>query len=71
MDIIGMLRSFFEVVIRVWDKLSGRSKRKLEIERMNLEEQSRQAQIVGDLNALRRIRGQIEDIDRKLSTGSY
>ena len=71
MDIIGLLRAAIELVLRVWGWVSGRSKQQLLSSRRELEEKSREAQLSGDLNALREIRAQIEEIDRRLDSGDY
>jgi len=56
------------VSFRVLDWLKGRPRQKLEDRRMVLEDQSRVAQIKGDIHELRRIRAQIEEIDRDIKS---
>jgi Flp pilus assembly protein TadB len=71
MAIISALQSIIALILKVWGWASGRAKQKLQNERVKLEEQSRQAQIDGDLDELRRIRGEIEELDHKLQSGDY
>lgn len=71
MGIIDLIRATIEFILRVWGWVSGRSKQKLHNERIALEEQSRQAQLDGDLNALRKIRASIEEVDRRIESGDY
>jgi hypothetical protein len=60
-----------DVVFRILDWSKGRPKAKLEDRRMILEDESRAAQIKGDVHEMVRVRAQIEDIDRKLKSGDY
>jgi len=53
-----------DVAFRVLDWVKARPQKRLEDRRKELEELSRIAQIKGDVNELRRIRAQIEEIDR-------
>lgn len=55
-----------EGVFRLSDWLKGRPYAKLEDRRMVLEDESRAAQIKGDVNEMRRIRAQIEEIDKDM-----
>lgn len=71
MDFVGLAKAALEFIMKVWGWASGISKRKLESNRRDLEEESRQHQLNGDLDQLRRVRGEIQEIDRKLSTGDY
>ena len=68
---IDLIRVAIEFILKVWGWVSGRSLQKLNSSRRALEEASRQAQIDGDLDELRRIRAEIEEIDRRISTGDY
>lgn len=68
MNWLALGAGVINLTIRIWDAVKDRPRKKLENERERLEEESRQAQIDGDLDELRRIRGEIEEIDRKLST---
>lgn len=56
---------------RIWDYVNGRPRAKLEDQRMMLEEESRTMQLTGDLVGLRRVRAQLEEIDRRLRTNDY
>jgi hypothetical protein len=67
----SLIESVLSILIRVWDLFSGRAKRKLETKRWQLEQDSRQAQIDGDLDDLRRIRAELDEVDRKLRDGDY
>jgi hypothetical protein len=69
--IIEAYNRTIDVVFRILDWMKGRPKAKLEDMRMLLEDESRTAQIKGDLNAMVRIRAQIENIDSKLKSGNY
>jgi hypothetical protein len=60
-----------DVIFRILDWMKGRPKAKLEEQRDELEIASRAAQIKGDIYEMRRIRAQIENIDRKLKSGDY
>jgi hypothetical protein len=71
MSILGLIQAAITFILKVWGWVSGRSKQKLIDRRMTLEENSRQAQIDGDLVELRRIRGEIEELDHKLQSGDY
>ena len=71
MGILGFIQATIIFILKVWGWVSGRSKQKLIDRRMALEEESRQAQIDGDLVELRRIRGEIEELDHKLQSGDY
>lgn len=71
---IGILEAYnktIDVVFRVLDWVKGRPKAKLEDHRKELEVESRQYQLNGDLDQLRRVRGEIQDIDRRLQSGDY
>lgn len=67
----AIIGPFITLILKIWDWLKGRPKQKLENRRMILEEESRQAQLIGDLDALRKARAEINDIDRRLATGDY
>ena len=56
------------VVFRVLDWTKGRPKAKLEDRRMVLEDESRVAQIKGDIHEMQRIRAQIEEVDRDIKS---
>lgn len=71
MDIVGLLRWGFEFGARVWASIANRKRNKLQKRRLELEKESKSAQVNGDLNALRIARAEIEEIDRKLTTGDY
>jgi len=60
-----------DAVFRILDWMKGRPKAKLEDRRMILEDESRAAQIKGDIHEMVRARAQIEDIDRRLKSGNY
>lgn len=53
-----------DALFRLSDWLKNRDKNKLADRRKKLEEMSRKAQIDGDLNELRRVRAEIEELDR-------
>ena len=53
---------------RLLDWIKGRPRGKLEDRRMVLEDESRVAQIKGDVHELRRIRAQIEEVDRDIKS---
>lgn len=59
------------LAFRVWDYVNGRPRARLNERRLVLEEESRTMQITGDLTGLRRVRAQLEEVDRKLRTGDY
>lgn len=67
----SFLSTAFALILRIWDLFSGRAKKKLEDRRLELEAASRQAQIDGDLDDLRKFRAEIDEIDRKLQSGDY
>lgn len=69
--IVDAFNNTLQLAFRVWDFISNRPKKKLKKRRLELEEQSRQAQLNGDLDELRKIRGQIEEIDRDLKSDNY
>ena len=71
MTIMSTLQSIIALILKVWGWVSGRAKQKLQNDRAALEERSRQAQIDGDLDELRRIRGEIEELDHRLQSGDY
>lgn len=71
MGVMAGIGPVMEFVNRVWDYVSGRPKKQLEKQRRELEEESRRAQLHGDLDALRVKRAEIAEIDRKLSTNDY
>lgn len=72
--IIAILAAWAETVklaLDIWDWVKGHPKQKLEQQRMILEDESEKAQVIGDLDALRKIRAQIENIDKRLISGDY
>lgn len=69
--IFTFLAALLAFVGRVWDWVNGRPKQKLIDRRMILEEDNRKAQLIGDLDALRKTRAEINDIDHRLATGDY
>jgi hypothetical protein len=71
LSILGAIRATIELVLRIWGWVSGRSKQRLQNKRIVLEEQNRQAQLDGDLDALRKTRAEIEEVDRRLLSGDY
>ena len=68
---IVLITTALEFIIKVWGWVSGRSKQKLVEQRQKLEEESRQAQIDGDVDELRRIRAEIDEIDHRIINGDY
>lgn len=68
---IALITVSLEFILKVWGWVSGRSRQKLEQRRIALQDQSKQAQIDGDLDALRKVRAEIDEIDRRLITGDY
>jgi len=60
-----------DMVFRILDWMKGRPKAQLEDKRMILEDESRAAQIKGDIHEMVRVRAQIEDIDRRIKSGNY
>jgi hypothetical protein len=69
--IFTFLAALLAFIGRVWDWVNGRPKQKLIERRIVLEEESRSAQLIGDLDALRKVRAEINDIDRRLVSGDY
>ena len=59
--------NFLEIVLKAWDAIKDHPRAKLASKRVELESQSRQAQIDGDVDALRRIRAEIDEIDLALA----
>ena len=55
-------------IFRLSDWLKGRPYARLEDRRIILEDESRAAQIKGDINEMRRVRAKIEEIDRDIRT---
>lgn len=68
---IDLLRATIEFILKVWGWVSGRSLKQLKSRRLELQEKSRQAQLDGDLDALRKTRAEIEEVDRRINTGDY
>lgn len=68
---IGLLRAAIELILKVWGWASGRSLKQLKSKRIELEAKSRQAQLDGDLDVLRKTRAEIEEVDRRISVGDY
>lgn len=71
MGAMSTIQAAIELTLKIWGWVSGRAKKKLQNRRIELQEENRKAQIDGDINALRRTRAQIEEIDRRLDTGDY
>ena len=69
--IFAFLTGLLAFIGRVWDWANGRPKQKLIEKRIWLEEESRKAQLIGDLDGLRKARAEINDIDKRLATGDY
>lgn len=70
-SIFVFLTGLLAFISRIWDWVNGRPKQKLIDKRMWLEEESRKAQLIGDLDGLRKAKAEINDIDKRLSTGDY
>lgn len=68
---IALITTVLEFIMWAWERMSGRAKKRLQDKRVELEKESRRAQLDGELDTLRRVRGEIEEIDRKLFTGDY
>lgn len=68
---IALITTVLEFIMWVWGRISGHAKQALQNKRVELEAESRRAQLDGELDTLRRVRGEIEEVDRKLSTGDY
>lgn len=68
---IGLLRAAIELILKVWGWASGRLLKQLKSKRIELEAKSRQAQLDGDLDVLRKTRAEIEEVDRRISVGDY
>jgi hypothetical protein len=66
--IVEAYNKTIEATFRVLDWMKGRPKAKLEERRIILEDQSRVAQIKGDIHEMQRIRAQIEEIDRDIKS---
>jgi hypothetical protein len=66
--IVEAYNKTIDVVFRILDWTKGRPRGKLEDKRMVLEDESRAAQIKGDINEMRRIRAQIEEVDRDIKS---
>lgn len=71
MGVLGFIQAAMLFILKVWGWASGRSKKKLQNDRRVLESASRQALLDGDLNETRRVRAEIEEIDRRLERGDY
>ena len=71
MGIPAAITAFLTFIMKIWDWFKGYPKLKLENRRLVLQEESRQAQLIGDLDALRKARAEINDIDNRLDTGDY
>lgn len=67
MGILAFGKSVIDLTLKIWEAVDNRPRKKLMKQRDKLEEESRQAQIDGDVDELRRIRGEIEEIDKVLS----
>lgn len=68
---IRLIDSIIQLVLKIFGWVGDRPKKELENKRIELEEQSRQAQLNGDLNALRKSRAEIEEIDRRIRSNDY
>lgn len=55
-------------ISRILDWKKGRPRGKLEDRRIVLEDESRAAQIKGDIHEMQRIRAQIEEVDRDIKS---
>lgn len=66
--IVEAYNKTIEATFRVLDWMKGRPRGKLEDRRMVLEDESRAAQIKGDVYEMRRIRAQIEEVDRDIKS---
>lgn len=71
MIIVKLVTTILNFILRIWGWVSGHSKQKLMDRRLLLEDKSRQAQIDGDIDELRKIRAEINEIDRNLEFGNY
>lgn len=68
---IELLRAAIELTLKVWGWVSGRSLKQLKNKRIELEAKSRQAQLDGDLDVLRKTRAEIQEVDRRILVGDY
>ena len=59
--------NFLEIVLKAWDVIKDHPRAKLASKRVELESQSRQAQIDGDVDVLRKTRAEIDEIDLALA----
>jgi hypothetical protein len=71
MGIGALVTAVIGLIMRIWDWLNGYPKKKLLDKRLALEVESRQHQLNGDLDGLRRVRAELQEVDRKLATGDY
>jgi len=71
MGFVEAYNNTLKLILKIWDTVSNRPKRKLENERRELEKKSLEAQMKGDINEMQRIRAQIIEIDRRLAIGDY
>lgn len=60
-----------ELVFRIWDRINNGPKKRLQKKIDELENENRQHQLNGDLEQLRRTRGQLEEARRRLALGDY
>lgn len=60
-----------ELVFRVWDKINGGPKKRMQARIDALEIENRQHQLNGDFEQLRRTRGQLEELRRRFALGDY
>lgn len=67
-SILEAYNNTLKMSFRVMDWFQGRPIARLKDKRALLEIESRAAQIKGDVNALRRVRAQIEEVDRNLES---
>lgn len=67
--ILSSIGVIAELALRIWDAVSPVSK--LKRKRRQLERESERYQIEGDVLQLRRVRGEIEDIDSRIKSGDY
>lgn len=60
-----------EVVLRIWDMINSGPKRRLQAKIDALELENRQYQLNGDLEQLRRSRGELEEARRRMAIRDY
>jgi hypothetical protein len=67
--IVEAYNKTIDAVFRILDWMKGRPRQKLKERREELEAESRQHQLNGDLDGLRRVRAELKEIDRMLNVG--